>query len=51
MFVSNFNNPFGSLMPDEHKRMAVKLLEQYNTPLIEDDLYGDLYFGDHRPSC
>jgi len=51
IFVSNFNNPFGSLMPDEHKKMAVKLLEQYNTPLIEDDLYGDLYFGDHRPSC
>ena len=51
IFVSNFNNPFGSLMPDEHKRIAVQLLEQYNVPLIEDDLYGDLYFGDHRPTC
>jgi DNA-binding transcriptional MocR family regulator len=51
LLVSNFNNPFGSLMPDEHKKEAVRLLEQYNVPLIEDDIYGDLYFGDHRPVC
>ncbi|HTL10470.1 MAG TPA: PLP-dependent aminotransferase family protein [Chitinophagaceae bacterium] len=51
IFVSNFNNPFGSLMPDEHKKEAVRLLEQYNVPLIEDDIYGDIYFGDHRPVC
>jgi len=51
LFVSNFNNPFGSLMPDEHKKEAVKLLEKYNVPLIEDDIYGDIYFGDKRPTC
>ncbi len=51
LFVSNFNSPLGSLMPDEHKRAAVKLLEHHNIPLIEDDLYGDLYFGEHRPTC
>ena len=51
LFVSNFNNPFGSLMPDEHKREAVKLLAKYNVPLIEDDIYGDIYFGNHRPAC
>jgi DNA-binding transcriptional MocR family regulator len=51
IFVSNFNNPFGSLMPEEHKKEAVKLLAKYNIPLIEDDIYGDLYFGDKRPTC
>lgn len=51
IFVSNFNNPFGSLMPDEHKKEAVKLLAKYNIPLIEDDIFGDLYFGDKRPTC
>jgi DNA-binding transcriptional MocR family regulator len=51
LFVSNFNNPFGSLMPDEHKKEAVKLLEKYNVPLIEDDIYGDIYFGERRPAC
>lgn len=51
LFVSNFSNPFGSLMPEEHKKEAVRLLEKYNIPLIEDDLYGDIYFGDQRPAC
>jgi len=51
LFVSNFNNPLGSLMPEEHKKEAVRLLAHYNIPLIEDDLYGDLYFGDSRPTC
>lgn len=50
LLVSNFNNPMGSRMPDTHKKAVVKLLEKYNVPLIEDDLYGDLYFGDQRPS-
>src|SRR5450631_88279 len=51
IFVSNFNNPFGSLMPEEHKKEAVNLLGKYRIPLIEDDIYGDLYFGDQRPTC
>ncbi|HEV7622207.1 MAG TPA: PLP-dependent aminotransferase family protein, partial [Flavisolibacter sp.] len=52
ILVSNFNNPLGSCMPDEHKKEVVRLLEFHNIPLIEDDLYGDLYFGDNRPkSC
>lgn len=52
LLVSNFNNPTGSCMPDEHKEAVVKLLEYHRIPLIEDDLYGDVYFGNHRPkSC
>ncbi|AOM78632.1 PLP-dependent aminotransferase family protein [Pedobacter steynii] len=50
LFVSNFNNPCGSSMPDEHKRAAVKLLEHYHVPLIEDDIHGDLYFSNNRPT-
>ncbi|MEO5777297.1 MAG: PLP-dependent aminotransferase family protein [Flavobacterium sp.] len=51
ILISNFSNPLGSCMPDEHKREAVRLMEKYNVPLIEDDLYGDIYFGSSRPSC
>lgn len=51
LLVSNFNNPCGSSMPDAHKKEAVKLLEQFNIPLIEDDIYGDLYFGNNRPAA
>ncbi|MBA0884003.1 aminotransferase-like domain-containing protein [Flavobacterium undicola] len=48
-FVTNFNNPLGSCMPDENKKELVRLLTLHNIPLIEDDLYGDLFFGASRP--
>lgn len=52
LLVSNFNNPLGSLMPDEHKKEVVRLIQHHGVPLIEDDLYGEVYFGTERPrSC
>lgn len=51
LLVSNFSNPIGSCMPDEHKKSVVQLMEKHNVPLIEDDLFGDLYFGNQRPTC
>lgn len=51
ILVSNFSNPIGSCMPDEHKKEAVRLAEKFNVPIIEDDLFGDLYFGRQRPRC
>jgi DNA-binding transcriptional MocR family regulator len=50
LLVSNFNNPCGSSMPASHKKEVVRLLEYHNIPLIEDDIYGDLYFGSSRPA-
>jgi DNA-binding transcriptional MocR family regulator len=49
MSVANFSNPLGSLMPDSSKQRLVELLTERKIPLIEDDIYGDLYFGDSRP--
>jgi DNA-binding transcriptional MocR family regulator len=49
VFVTNFNNPTGALMPDQQKRRLVGLLKARHIPLIEDDIYGDLYFGRSRP--
>lgn len=52
LLISNFSNPLGSCMPDEHKKQVVALLEKYGVPLIENDLNGDIYFGTSRPaSC
>lgn len=52
ILVSNFNNPLGSLMPDSSKKVVVEMAEKYGVPIIEDDIYGDLYFGLKRPkSC
>ncbi len=47
--MPNFQNPTGALMADERKQQLVALLEKYGVPLIEDDVYGELYYADHRP--
>ena len=49
LFASSFNNPLGCTMPDEKKRAVLELLAKHRVPLIEDDIYGDIYFGDERP--
>ncbi len=47
--VPNFNNPLGSLMPEDSKRRLVTMLAERAVPLIEDDIYGDLAFEQGRP--
>lgn len=47
--IPNFNNPLGSLMPEERKAALVALLAKHEIPLIEDDVYGDLHFEGTRP--
>lgn len=47
--MPNFQNPLGSLMPDEKKQALARLLAEHEVPLIEDDVYGELYFGARRP--
>ena len=49
LFVCNFNNPLGSCMPDAKKKQLVDLLARKDVPLIEDDIYGELFFGKTRP--
>jgi DNA-binding transcriptional MocR family regulator len=46
---SSFNNPSGAATPDESKRRIVEVLAAAGIPLVEDDIYGDLHFGPHRP--
>lgn len=45
----NFHNPTGSLMPDAGKQRLVQALSERGIPLIEDDIYGELYFTNERP--
>lgn len=49
LLQGNFQNPLGSCMPDKNKKALVQLLAQKQIPVIEDDIYGDLYFGFKRP--
>jgi DNA-binding transcriptional MocR family regulator len=49
LLVPNFSNPMGSCMPDRNKEALAELLADYEIPLIEDDINGDLCFGQQRP--
>ena len=50
LFIPSFNNPLGSCMPDEYKNeTGAYWLQNIIVPLIEDDIYGELYFGKSRP--
>jgi len=49
LVTPNFNNPSGHCMPDENKKELVDLITRHHIPLIEDDIYGELYFGRNRP--
>jgi DNA-binding transcriptional MocR family regulator len=47
--MTNFQNPIGALMSEPNKRRLVALLAKHGVPLIEDDVYGELYYGAERP--
>ena len=51
LFMLNFANPTGSLVTDARKKELVSLLHRYQIPLIEDDVYAELYFGKQAPLC
>lgn len=48
-FMTSFQNPTGASMPDDSKRALVELLKKSQVPLIEDDVYNELYFGREPP--
>lgn len=49
LFVPTNTNPQGCVLPDHKKERLVNMLEKRNIPLIEDDIYGEIYFGKKRP--
>jgi len=48
-FMTSFQNPLGALMPDDARQELIQLLSRHDVPLIEDDVYSELYFGTQRP--
>lgn len=49
LLVANASNPLGSVMPDARKQQFAALTASRGVAVIEDDLFGDLCFGAHRP--
>lgn len=46
--VPTFSNPNGSCLSEDRRKQLLELLAEYDLPLIEDDLYGDLQFSGER---
>jgi DNA-binding transcriptional MocR family regulator len=49
--MPNFQNPLGFEMPDARKRELVDLMHRHQLPLIENDVYHELYYGDSHPAA
>ena len=49
MFSTTLGNPLGVSMPAGDRARLVRMLEEHDVALIEDDVYGDLLFDDSRP--
>ena len=47
--VPTFGNPSGAMLNLERRLQVLKLAVKYQTVVVEDDPYGDLYFGDAPP--
>ncbi|CAI0706168.1 MULTISPECIES: PLP-dependent aminotransferase family protein [Serratia] len=47
--MTHFQNPQGSSMSDENKQRLVTMLREHQISLLEDDVYGELYFSAERP--
>ncbi|NQD94263.1 PLP-dependent aminotransferase family protein, partial [Pseudomonas sp. CrR25] len=48
-FMSSLQNPLGASMSDDKKQALYQLLQRHQVPLIEDDVYAELYFGSQPP--
>lgn len=49
--MSNFQNPTGLCLSDRKKQKIVELAKLHQVYLIEDDVYGELYFSAQKPTC
>jgi len=47
--IPTFGNPSGAMLSAERRQRVLELAVKYNTLIVEDDPYGDLYFGEVPP--
>ena len=48
-FMTTFHNPLGASMPAAAQERLVRMLATRDIPLIEDNVYSELYFAHERP--
>ena len=47
--IPTFGNPSGATLSLERRRKVIEMAVKYQTLIVEDDPYGDLYFGEAPP--
>lgn len=47
--IPTFGNPSGAMLSLERRRKVLELAVKHDTVFVEDDPYGDLYFGKAPP--
>ena len=47
--IPTFGNPSGAMLSAERRKAVLEMAVKHNTLIVEDDPYGDLYFGDAPP--
>ncbi|WP_119966919.1 aminotransferase-like domain-containing protein [Simplicispira lacusdiani] len=47
--IPTFGNPSGAMLSLERRKKVLELAVKYQTVVVEDDPYGDLYFGEAPP--
>jgi DNA-binding transcriptional MocR family regulator len=47
--IPTFGNPSGAMLSLERRKKVLELAVKYQTLVVEDDPYGDLYFGEAPP--
>lgn len=47
--MTTFQNPVGASMPEAKKQALVELVTRHQVPLIEDDVYAELYYAQQAP--
>jgi len=47
--IPTFGNPSGGLLDLARRKAVLQMAVKYNTLIVEDDPYGDLYFGEAPP--
>ncbi|MBT9441109.1 MAG: PLP-dependent aminotransferase family protein, partial [Acidovorax sp.] len=47
--IPTFGNPSGAMLSQERRKAVLEMAVKHNTLIVEDDPYGDLYFGEAPP--
>lgn len=49
--IANFHNPTGVALPDDRRRELLRVAARHGAFILDDDAYGELFFGERAPQA